>query len=142
MGKNFNGTQINNSETIVEQAGADIADVRNRAVKYDKDGNVVLTAASTDAAIGLAIIEAGYNDISGETSGKAATGDDVDIQIKDIGYAIASDTIKKGAEVSGTADGLIKASAAGDYVLGIALTAGTKGSYVEVLINRYQKASA
>ena len=28
MGKNFNGTQINQSPTISEKAGADVADIR------------------------------------------------------------------------------------------------------------------
>lgn len=35
MAKNFNGTQINNSATIVEKAGAEIADCRNKIMKYD-----------------------------------------------------------------------------------------------------------
>ena len=41
MGTNFNGTMINQSVTIAEKAGADIADVRNLILKYDEDGNVV-----------------------------------------------------------------------------------------------------
>ena len=40
MGTNFNGTMINQSVTIAEKAGADIADVRNLILKYDEDGNV------------------------------------------------------------------------------------------------------
>ena len=35
MAKNFNGTQINNSATIVEKAGAEITDCRNKILKYD-----------------------------------------------------------------------------------------------------------
>lgn len=38
MGKNFNGTQINQSPTISEKAGADVADIRNLILKYDTDG--------------------------------------------------------------------------------------------------------
>jgi len=38
MAKNFNGTQINNSATIVEKAGAEIADCRNKIMKYDGNG--------------------------------------------------------------------------------------------------------
>ena len=33
--RNFNGSQINQSVTIAEQAGAEIADVRNLILKYD-----------------------------------------------------------------------------------------------------------
>ena len=43
MGKNFNGTLINGSQTITEKAGAEIADCRNRIVKYDSNGDVVLS---------------------------------------------------------------------------------------------------
>lgn len=72
MAKNFNGTQINNSATIVEKAGAEIADCRNKIMKYDGNGNVVLATAGTDIPVGVALIEAGYNDISGAESGKVA----------------------------------------------------------------------
>lgn len=47
MGKNFNGTQINQSPTISEKAGADVADIRNLILKYDTDGNVVVAADGT-----------------------------------------------------------------------------------------------
>ena len=70
MRKNFNGTQINQSVTITEQAGADIADCRNRIMVYDEDGNVVLAADGTKPFVGIALIEAGVNDISGAESGK------------------------------------------------------------------------
>ena len=33
MGKNFNGTQINNSATISEKAGAEIADCRGQTFR-------------------------------------------------------------------------------------------------------------
>ena len=78
MGKNFNGTQINQSVTISEKAGAAIDDVRNLILKYDTDGNVVPATDGTNPLLGLAIIESGYNDISGAESGKVAKGDDVD----------------------------------------------------------------
>ena len=90
MGTNFNGTMINQSVTIAEKAGADITDVRNLILKYDEDGNVVIAANGTAPLLGLSIIEGGYNDISGAESGKVKKGDDLEIQIKDIGYAIAS----------------------------------------------------
>ena len=94
--RNFNGVQINQSVTIVEQAGAEIADARNRILAYDKDGNVVLAADGSAVLVGIALIEAGINDISGVESGKVNAGDDVDIQIKDIGYILAGGDIAKG----------------------------------------------
>ena len=93
--RNFNGSQINQSVTIAEQAGAAIDDVRNLILKYDENGDVVVATDGTTPIVGIAIIEAGYNDISGAEAGKVAKGDQVDVQIKDIGYILAGGTIKK-----------------------------------------------
>lgn len=141
MRKNFNGTQINQSVTIVEQAGADIKDCRNRIMVYDEDGNVVLAADGTKPLVGIALIETGVNDISGVESGKVSKGDDVDIQIKDIGYVIAGEDVAKGAEVTAGADGLAKAAAAGDHVLGLALRGAFKDGYLRVQVMKYQKST-
>ncbi len=138
--RNYNGSQINPTPTIVEKAGADIADVRNKIVKYDENGNVVLAAAGTDIPVGIAIIEAGYNDISGVESGKVAAGDNVDILIKDIGVVLAGASIKKGQEITAGADGLAAVAASGNYVLGIALDNAEATEFVPVQIAKYQKA--
>lgn len=139
--RNFNGTQINQTVTIVEKAGVAIDDVRNRILAYNTTGDVILAADGAVIPVGIAIIEAGYNDISGAESGKVALGDDVDIQIKDIGYVLAGGTIAKGAEVAASA-GVAVAAKAGDYVLGIALSAAKKDEYCRVQISKYQKAPA
>lgn len=141
MNRNFNGTQINQSVTITEKAGAEIKDVRNRIVKYDENGNVVLAAAGTDIPVGIALIEAGYNDITGKESGKADSGADVDIQIKDIGFVLAGAEIKKGQEVTAGADGKAAVAEAGNYVLGIALNRVMENGYCKVQITKYQKVS-
>ena len=47
---------INQSVTIVEQAGAEIADVRNRIMAYDGDGNVVLAADGSVVIVTLWLI--------------------------------------------------------------------------------------
>ena len=142
MGKNFNGTQINNSATIVEKAGAEITDCRNKILKYDENGNVVLATAGTDIPVGVALIEAGCNDISGAESGKVAIGDDVDILIKDIGYVLAGAAITKGQEVAAGANGLAAVAVAGNYVLGVALTSVKTNEYCRIQIAKYQKAPA
>ena len=142
MAKNYNGVQINPSATIVEEAGAPIADVRNRIMKFDENGKVVLAVAGTDMPIGIAIIEAGYNDISGVMSGKANPGENVDILVKDMGVVLAGGTIKKGQEVAAGADGKAVPAAAGDYVLGFALDNAEADEFVIVQISKYQKASA
>lgn len=136
--RNFNGVQINQSVTIVVQAGEDIADVRNRIMAYNEDGNVVLAADGSAVPVGIALIEAGLNDISGAESGKVNAGDDVDIQIKDIGYILAGGDIAKGEEVTAS-DGLAIKAEAGNYVVGIALSAVAKDDYCRVQIAKYQK---
>ena len=72
--RNINGAQINQSVTIVEKAGADITDCRNRLLAYDGNGDVVLATDGKKPIVGVALIEAGMNDISGAESGKAAKG--------------------------------------------------------------------
>lgn len=140
MAKNYNGAQFNSSVSIVEKAGADIADVRNRIVKFDENGCVVLATAGTDIPVGIAIIEAGYNDISGVESGKALKGDDIDILIKDMGVVLSGDAIKKGQEVAAGADGLAAVAASGNYVLGFALDTVEAGEFLPIQIAKYQKA--
>lgn len=142
MGKNFNGTQINNSATISEKSGAEISDCRNRILKYDGNGNVVLATAGTDIPVGVAIIETGYNDISGTESGKVAIGDDVDILVKDIGFVLAGATITKGQEITAGANGLAAVAKDGEYVLGIALSSVEENEYCRIQIAKYQKAAA
>lgn len=142
MRRNFNGVQINQSVTIVEKAGAEIADCRNRIMVYDDKGDVVLASDGTKMPVGIALIEAGANDISGAESGKAAKGDDVDIQIKDIGYVIAGAEIAKGAEITAGEGGLAAIADAGDYVLGTALKKAAKDGCCLVQICKYQKAEA
>ena len=137
--RNFNGVQINQSVTIVEQAGDNIEDARNRIMTYDKDGNVVLATDGSTVLIGVALIETGMNDISGVESGKVTIGDDVDIQIKDIGYILAGGEIAKGNEVTAS-NGLAVKAESGNYVVGIALSTVAKDDYCRVQIAKYQKA--
>lgn len=137
--KNYYGAQFNQSPTIVEKAGADIADVRNLIMKFDDNGDVVLATAGTDMPVGIALIEAGYNDISGKESGKVVKGDDVDILVKDRGVCIAGAAIKKGQEVAAGADGKAAVAASGDYVLGVAMDSAEAGEYLTVQITKYQK---
>lgn len=137
--RNFNGTQINQSATIVEKAGAAIEDCRNRIMVYDNDGNVILATDGTKPLIGITLIEGGLNDISGKDSGSVEAGDDVDVQIKDIGYVLAGTEIAKGAEITSGANGLAAVADEGDYVVGVALTAVHKDEYCRMQISKYQK---
>ena len=137
--RNYRGAQFNQSISIAEMAGAAIEDVRNLIMKYDDNGDVVPATAGTDIPVGVAIIEAGYNDITGQTSGKVEVGDQVDILIKDRVVVLAGAAIKKGQEVAAGANGMAAVAAEGDYVLGFALGNANEGDYLEVQISKYQK---
>lgn len=136
--KNYNFVHINQSATIVEQAGAAIEDCRNRIMKYDENGNVVLATAGTDIPMGICLIESGYNDITGANSGKVAVGDDVDILVKDMGVVLAGATIKKGQEVAAGAEGKAAVAASGDHVIGIALDNAEADEYMAIQIAKYK----
>lgn len=140
--RNFNGAQFNQSVTIAEQSGADIEDCRNRFMVYDDNGNVILAADGTKPIVGIALIEAGLNDITGKKSGSVKTGDYVDIQIKDIGYILAGAEIAKGAEITSGTGGLATVAAGEDYVAGIALSTAKKDEYCRVQITKYHKNAA
>ena len=142
MVKNYNGVQINQSVTIVEQAGAKIADVRNRIVKFDDNGFVVLATAGTDIPVGVAIIEAGYNDVTGMESGKVESGDNVDIVIKDMTVVLAGATIKKGQEITAGENGFAVPAASGNYVLGFAMDNAEAEEYLSIQIAKYQKSGS
>lgn len=135
---NYIGTQINQSPTIVEKAGAEIEDARCKIAKYDSNGDVVLAKAG-EVAVGITIIEDGANDITGKESGKVAKGEDVTVQIKDIGFVKAGGEITKGAELASDANGCAVVATAGNFVIGIAKTAAKAGEYCHIIINKYQK---
>ena len=137
--RNFHGNMINPSPTVTEPAGVDIEDVRCRIMKYDENGNVVLAAAGTDIPLGIALIEAGNNDITGVTSGKVKKGDEVDILVKDMGIVLAGAEIKKGQEIAAGANGLAVVATSGNYVIGIALDNAAADDVVHIQIAKYQK---
>lgn len=137
--RNYRGAQFNQSISIAEVAGAAIEDVRNLIMKFDDNGNVVPATAGTDIPVGVATIESGCNDITGQTSGKVEVGDQVDILIKDRVVVLAGAVIKKGQEVAAGANGLAAVAAAGNYVLGFALGNAEAGEYLEIQISKYQK---
>lgn len=137
--RNYRGAQFNQSISIAELAGVKVEDVRNLIMKYDDNGNVVPATAGTDIPLGVATIESGNNDITGQTSGMVEIGDQVNVLIKDRVVVLAGAAIKKGQEVAAGANGLAAVAAAGDYVLGFALRNANEGDYLEVQISKYQK---
>ena len=117
-------TSINESPVIVEKAGATIADVRGKAVKFDTNGNIVLAGAG-EAAIGVGIMTNDEN---------IAAGKDVYVQIKDIGLVRAGATIKKGATLQADASGALITKASGEAVAIALDAAAAAGVYIKAII--------
>ena len=131
MGKTYMTSQINNSATIIEKAGAAIADVRCKFVKYDANGDVVLASTAGENVLGVAIIT---------NSEDLKTGDDVTVQVKDIGLAKAGAAITKGAEITTDANGTAATAASENFVIGVALQAAAVGEFFYFQLVKYPKA--
>ena len=117
---------INNSATISEFAGADIAEPAHKAVMYDTDGNVVL-ATSGDKAIGL-ILSSVIDPIK--------KGGQVSVLIKYIGLLEAGSAIGKGDFVTINSSGQGVKASGGAFIFGRAFTsAAVAGETVQVQIN-------
>lgn len=119
------GTMINDSPTIAVEAGEIIANAAFKAVKFNEEGKIVL-AVKGDTPIG--IITAEFDDV--------AVGDDVTVQIKDIGLISTGAEVKAGAELACGAGGKAQTAEAGDFVLGFALEAAGKDSAVRIQITK------
>lgn len=120
------GTAINPSPTVTMQAGAALTNARYLALAVSS-GKVILPSAGANV-LGIAI---------GETDEAVAIGDDVDIQIKDIGKWTAGAAVTVGAELATDAAGKAVPAASGAFIVGTALTAASAaGALVQVQITK------
>lgn len=130
----YTATQISNSATIVRTAGATISnpvDVRGKAVKFDASGDVVVASTAGEAVAGIAILT--NNEV-------VKAGDDIDIQVKDIGVAIAGAEITAGAELAVDANGKLAPATAGQFVIATALeSVDAADKFIRVQITKYCK---
>lgn len=118
------GTSINESPTIVLPAGEELTDARGIALAI-KEGAVVKPEAGANV-IGLSIIE---------TDETVKKGDDVDIQIKDIGKWAAGEEIATGTELAADKDGKAVAAKDGDFIVAVALSSASEaGTWIKVQI--------
>lgn len=116
----FLGTAINTSPTIAGRAGAAITNGAFLAVRFDGSGNIVLATAGGNA-LGLLVAT---------TPAAVAIGDNVTVQIKDIGLWTAGAAVAAGAELTPNAAGQAVAVATGNHVLAVALEAATAAGQV------------
>ena len=116
------GTSINESPTIVLEAGKDIEGAQGIALAI-KNGKAEKPTADANV-IGLSLFT---NDE------KVKAGDDVDIQVKDIGKWIAGEAVAVGDELTTNAEGKAVKAAAGKFITAVDLRAATEaGSVVKV----------
>lgn len=127
----YQSNMINNSATITGVAGAEIADVRCKGVKYDGNGKIVLASTAGETIIGVGILT---NDA------KTLAGQDVDIQVKDIGIVLLGGEVLAGAELAVTADGTFKTATTGQFVVATALEPGVADQVIRAQLTKYVKA--
>jgi hypothetical protein len=118
------GTSINESPTIVLPAKEKIEDAQGIALAIS-DGQLVKPAAGANV-IGLSLFT---NDETIEA------GDDVTVQVKDIGKWIAGGEIAVGDELTTDAAGKAVKAATGNFITAVALSKATAaGDVVQVQI--------
>ena len=126
----YTAASINTSATIVAPAAA-TADVRGKAVKFNENGEAVVASVAGEVVMGIALIT---NDE------EVQAGHDVDIQVKEIGLALAAGAIAAGDELAAGATGALVKAAEGNFVVATALEAAeAAGRIIRVQITKYQK---
>jgi hypothetical protein len=134
MAKEYLNAFINNSSTVREKLGADIANAPHKAVAYNENGDIVL-AATGEGAIGILLGDTRQEGAGGTPTAKA--GQEADVLIKHIGLLEAGGAIAKGAAVTINASGQGITATAGEFVFGFAFTAASAaGELVQVQITR------
>ena len=117
----FIGTSINESPVISAKAGAAITNGAMLAAAMGSTGTVAPVGTAGAAAVGLIIPE---------TEASIASGDDVTVQVKDIGLWIAGAAIDAGALLMSDANGKAVTATAGGFVLAQALEAASAAGQV------------
>ncbi len=126
---------INNTATIREAVAADITDAAHKAVAYDSEGKLILPAADGAPAIGVVLSDAAAFDTGSTLVTKA--GMEVDVLIKNIGLVEAGEAVAKGDLLTVSTTGCVKKAAAGNFILGVAMTAATTaGELVQIHITK------
>lgn len=125
------GTTINDSPTAIFPAAEAIENAQGIAVSLTETG-VKLAAAAGDPVIGVIPISENESYEQGE---------EVTVQIKDIGVWIAGAEIKIGDELAVDESGKAKKAEEGQFVLGVALSAATKAeTRIRFQITKYWSA--
>lgn len=132
---------INNTATIRDVLAADIQDAPHKAVAYNSDGKLALPSANGAPVLGIILSDAAAFDNGSTLVTKAGT--EVDVLIKNIGLIEAGGAVAKGDLLTVSTTGCAKKAAAGDFILGMAMTAATEaGELVQIHITKSGYAAA
>lgn len=124
MGNSYEYTGINTSATVTFPAGADMADIGATAVTLSEEGLSKPDAGAEVLGIVLVSEDESYK-----------KGDDITVQVKDIGIWKAGAELPAGALLASDAEGLCQEASSGQWVLARALTAASaKGDLIRVQI--------
>ena len=110
---------INPSPTICGEAAATIAAPALLAVKFDANGKFVLPS-SGDPCIGIALAN----------SEEVKAGDQLHVQIKDIGFWKTGAAVAAGAELAANAAGKAITATSGAFIMAIALEAASEADAI------------
>lgn len=113
---NYFGTNINESPVIVLQAGAKLESPQFLAVMAD--GKLATAGAN---AIGI---------ITPDAEDLIEVGDELNVQVKDIGAWKAGGAVEMGDELSSDANGKAVKALDGNFITAIALGAATKADQI------------
>ena len=114
----YHGTGINDSPTIVAKAAANIDSGAFLAAKLTEDG--VAVSGAGEAAIGLLIPE----------TESPNAGEDVTVQIKDIGLAKTGAAVNAGDLLASDASGKLIKATSGKFILAAALETATAADQI------------
>lgn len=129
-GKQYLNAFINNTATIRDVLAADVENAPHKVLAYNTDGKLALPAADGGPVVGVILSDAPAND-----SGVTPSGAEVDVLIRHIGLAEAGAAVAKGDLLTATTDGTLRKAKAGEYILGIAMTAAAAaGELAQVYI--------
>jgi hypothetical protein len=138
----FMTSGIQNSATITKKAAAAIDDVRGRAFSFDSNGNAVISTDATKPIVGIGILSAGASNTLDGKDGAVGANDDIDIQVKEMGYGMAGAAITAGAELTTDAHGKLIPATGSCYVIATALESAASGAFVFVQITKYHLTAA
>ena len=128
------GSSINSSPVVVFKAGTGIENARAVALSL-KDGALVKAEAGANV-LGISIVET-------DTDVKA--GEDITVQVKDIGEWVAGGAVQAGDELASDAEDRAEPAKAGDFIAGMALSSADKaGTRITVQVTKsgYKAATA